>query len=303
MLTRTPRPIQWLFLATTALTVACGGGGEADPAYRGVEPAPVVAQPREPLPPPLPGPDDRQHMNALALLEAVSVAGALSGGAIQFLSVKPSSGHCVFLSGSYRLDVDGVPQTSLLTGNHSFAAEFNECLMDGLVGTQLNGTVAGSYAGLKPNGSYTQTTIVSMRGTQLSFYSDLYAVTGVGSVTSSYLLTDIGLTTMVTPSVGFALTNHETGNVAIFEGGDYRSAYDWSTQAGHWSLNDLRLVVAGNRYTVDGRLHWRVAPGGGGLLFGLGDVRVSRDGALHARLYGDANGNLRSEILVPLVRF
>lgn len=42
MLSPKVRPIQWLFLSATALTVACGGSDEPDPAYRSVQPAPSI---------------------------------------------------------------------------------------------------------------------------------------------------------------------------------------------------------------------------------------------------------------------
>ena len=110
-------------------------------------------------------------------------------------------------------------------------------------------------------------------------------------------------TTTYTPTIGSTLVNNATGNVATFGGGSYSSGYGpvppGSASAGHVELKDLIVTIGGTSYALNGSLH-SVFAFSAEETSHSGEVRITRNGSLMARVYGDGTWKLRTEILGPL---
>ena len=94
-----------------------------------------------------------------------------------------------------------------------------------------------------------------------------------------------------------------TGNVAIFGGGSFSSGdgpipAGWAS-GGLLEFNDLVISIGGTSYTLKGSLH---------LVYGFsgeqsahsGEVRITVNKSLVARVYGEGSGKLRAESLSPV---
>ena len=218
-----------------------------------------------------------------------------------------TSGPCIDGSGSLQTSLDGASPakgTVLPPGRHTFAVTFANCLVDGLVGIRLNGVAAAAYTSTDPNDLAALVSVNSMRGTgSLGLHSDIYDVTADGSGTWTRARRDTGRsTTTYSPAVGSRLLNNLTTNVATFGGGSY-AVTDHEPTPGSASLvqreyNNLAVAINGTDYILSGSL--LSTYGFDSSRNHSGEVRITSNSALVARVYGDG-GAFRVEVLVPLV--
>jgi len=210
-----------------------------------------------------------------------------------------------------QMSLDGAPTPAVLpTGSHTFAASFDRCYVDFLVGTWLDGTASSTYAATDLNELTAQVSANSMRGKLANFRSDLYDVTADGSATWTRVRTGTAWTTSwaetttYRPTIGSTLTNNSTNNVATFEGGSYTQSWGPPPPGGtaiHEEFDDLAVAVSGTSYTLNGSLdsfYWNV-----GTRSYTGEIRITSCGTLVARIYADASGARQTEILTPLASF
>ena len=173
--------------------------------------------------------------------------------------------------------------------------------------TSLNGAASAVYTTTDLNDLPALVSLNSVqgRGEGVSYLSDLNDVTADGSGTWTRLRTDTWVTTTYTPTIGSTLVNNATGNVATFQGGSYSSSDgprpSGASAVAHEEFDNLAVAIGGTSYTLNGNLH---------SFYGFssentytGEVRITSNGTLVARIYGDASGALRTEVLSPLVSF
>jgi hypothetical protein len=195
----------------------------------------------------------------------------------------------------------------LPAGSHTFAVTFSNCLVDGLVGTTLNGTASAAYTSVDLSDVTAQVSASSMRGTLLALRSGLHDVTSDGSGTWRRVTTSAGSTTTYAPNSGSRLVNNLTSNTAAFAGGSYSSGYALPPPPGASAsvLQDfanLAVAVNGTDYVLDGNLQ-SVYGFTGNEARHTGEVRITSNGTMVARVYGDQNGGFRIEVLSALQPF
>ena len=105
------------------------------------------------------------------------------------------------------------------------------------------------------------------------------------------------------PTNGARLTNNATTAVATFGGGTYEVASDRTTSGGSFRYRDLRVSVNGTPYVLDGTYQLGYAGGGAMRLIGSGEVQITSDSVLVARLLVEADGRPRAEVFKPLMPF
>jgi hypothetical protein len=213
----------------------------------------------------------------------------------------------------YRLFLNGRPPspgTVLPTGSNDYAVTFTKCPVDLLVGTTLDGTASAAYTSADLKQVVTALVSVhSMRGRLVAYRSDLYDVTADGSGTWTRARTggagstSAAESTTYTPTIGSTLVNNVTGNAAIFGGGSF-SSEDGPIPPGWASallleFNDLVTSIGGTSYTLKGSLHL-VYGSSGEQSAHSGEVRITVNESLVARVYGDGSGKLRAESLSPV---
>jgi hypothetical protein len=278
-----------------ALTAGCGGGDDASSV--------ATPRPRAPATPRAQPPD----AVALRLFEAAALHASLATAPLAYTVASDNeiwpSGPCAASSGSLQASLDGAsvgPGTFLPTGSHTLDVTFAGCLIDGLIGQTLNGTASVAYTGTSSADLTAQASANSIRGTLLAYHSDLHDVAAHGSGT----LTRTQLGMVYAPAVGSMLVNNQTRNVATFGGGSYSYTYNalpvqvpGTTQTSTLltEFNDLAVAINGTPYVLNGSLNFP------GLSWGSGEVRITSNGALIARIYGD--GGPRTEVLSPLAPF
>jgi len=198
------------------------------------------------------------------------------------------------------------PGTRLATGSHALAVSYAHCQVYGggwEPETILHGAASAAYTTTDLNDLPVQVSLNSVQGTGdgVAYRSDLYDVTADGSGTWTRLRTDTSETTTYTPTIGSTLTNNETTHVATFGGGSYTSS--WGPPLPGFSdsrkeeFDNLVITINGVTCTLNGGLQSVYE---GGTNFYFGEVRITSDGILVARIFGDANASLRSEVLAPL---
>jgi hypothetical protein len=84
--------------------------------------------------------------------------------------------------------------------------------------------------------------------------------------------------------------------VATFGGGSYSAIRHPGNRSEH-RFDNLKVVISGTEYTLDGSLETTFADP---KTF-TGEVRITHNGTLAARIYGDVRNALTVEVLVPLV--
>jgi len=213
--------------------------------------------------------------------------------------------------GCVQMSLDGAPTPPVLpTGSHVFAARFDRCYVDLLVGTWLSGTASSQYTATDLNELTAQISVQSMRGRLVEFHSDLYDVTADGSGTWTRVRTGTpwtmswAETTTYVPTIGSTLTNNSTTNVATFGGGSY--THSWGPfvpdrTENHDQFDNLEVAISGTRYILNGNFTWVYERSGNRPV--SGEVRITSNGTLVARIYGGASGELRTEVLSPLASF
>jgi hypothetical protein len=244
----------------------------------------------------------------LRIYEAPSILARLASAAIGQTTIDYKTwtdGPCVFGDGSLRTSLDGVPlanRSVLPTGNHTLMATFSQCLVDGLVGSTLDGTATASYSSADLSSLSASVAANSLSATVFAFNSDLFSVTADGSGSWIRTRTASSDTTTFAPSAGSRLADNRSAWTATFGGGSY-SQVAYVPPAGLSAV--LRDVFDNVLVTIDGRAYLLT----GDLQFlyrfdssasHVGEVRITSDGTLVARLYGDSAGVLRIEVLGPL---
>jgi hypothetical protein len=276
---------------------ACGGGDSGSAQATASPPTGAAAQ---------------IHANtARRLYDSAAVLGSLTASALVHATSDYqvwTTGPCVFGNGSLLASLDGgsITKGTLPAGSHTFAVAFNNCLVDGLVGVTLNGTASAAYTSVDLSDVTALVSANSMRGTLLAFRSDLYDVTAEGSGTWRRVRSSTGETSTYTPTIGSTLVNNLTTNVATFEGGTYSTGQaappPGSSASVQQHFANLAVAVNGTKYILDGNLQ-SVYGFVGNEGKHTGEVRITSNGTLLARIYGGVNGAFSIEILSPLVPF
>jgi hypothetical protein len=212
-----------------------------------------------------------------------------------------TTGQCT-VWGQVEASLDGAAAPGVLpAGSHTFSVTFfDECMEgDPMAGKGLTGMISAAYV----TADWDELTAeVSASSMWVVCCSGGYDFTANGGGTWSRSLTTSTMT--YAPSVGSTLTNNRTGRMATFGGGSYSTGFR-STPYGGWlqsgraDFNDLTIALGGTSYVLSGRLE--VEP-----LYrttGHGELRITSNGSLVARLYADASGMLRTEVLTPLGPF
>jgi hypothetical protein len=214
-----------------------------------------------------------------------------------------------------QLSLDGQspsPGTVVPTGSHTFAVTFTRCPVDLLIGTSLDGAASAAYSGSYPSELSALVSVNSMRGQLVCFHSDLCDVTADGSgnwtrvSTGTPGTTTFAPTTTYTPTIGSTLVNNLTTGVATFEGGSISRGYGppppGAAGSGHEEFDNLVIAINGTSYTLNGSLQ-SVYAYAADQTSHTGEVRITSDGTLIARVYGDGSWRLRTEVLSPLNPF
>ncbi len=275
-------------------TSGCGGGSNES------------SEPFVPTPP-VAAPSASESAAVFGLLEAAGIHLSLSAAPLMHVAVggEPiwTDGPCVFGQGSLqaRLDGSSAPKgTHLPPGAHSFEVTFADCLVDGLSGITLTGRSALTYDSTDAVGMTVVSFADAMRGTLLAMRSALHDVTAQGAGTLTRSRTGPAPSETYAPAAGATLQNNKTGNVATFQGGAYARTEvappAGASAATRQEFTKLTIILDGRTYEVDGRLD-SVYGFTKGQDSHTGEVRVTRDGALAARVYGDAEGALKVEVL------
>jgi len=294
----------WLLpIFGAALMAACGGGG-----YDTATTGSGIGGGGSPAPTPAP----LNPGTVLNLYESVELLASLTASALVHATSDYevwTTGPCVFGSGSLLAALDGGPATreALPAGSHTFAVTFSNCLVDGLVGVTLNGTASAAYTSVDLRDVTALVSANSMRGTLLALRSGLHDVTSDGSGTWRRVTTSAGSTTTYTPNVGSKLVNNLTSNAAAFAGGSYSSGYALPPPPGasaslRQDFASLAVAVNGTEYILEGNLQ-SVYGFTGNEARHTGEVRITSNGTLVARIYGDVNGVFRIEVLTALQPF
>ena len=295
-----------LFALGAAAVSACGGAS-GGPVQTGLTPSP------EPTHPPAAQPAARPDVTALRLYDSASVHSVLAVSPLFWTLLSDdemwTAGPCIFDSGSVEISLDGAsmttPGTILPTGSHRLGANFAHCLVDGLGGVVLHGTAATAYTTDDRSDLTALVSVSSLRGTGAAYQSDLYDVTADGSGTWRRMRTDITWAETYRPTAGSTLVNNSTAQVATFEDGSYSFFWDASLPDAAGALDqdfdDLRVSIIGTSYTLKG--HLQIVYDRSSKRSYAGEVRITNDGALVARIYGDAGGALRTETLIPLAPY
>jgi len=307
----------WL-AALCTLVAACGWGTEG-PLQKAPPPPGPVALPVPTVPPPttpeptstppepeLP-PAAQLDVVALRLYEAASVHSSLAAGVFNYTIFDDdtlwTASSCLQLS----LDGSAVVTHGIVlpTGSHTYGASFPGCIVDFLVGTSLNGATVAEYTTADRDNITARVSVSSLRGRLVAYRSDLYDVTADGSGNWSRQRAGTTWAETYQPAAGSTLANNTTTRVATFEGGSYSFFWDaaWTDSAGSRDedFDDLRVAIGGTSYTLKG--HLQIVYDRSSDRSYAGEVRITRDGALIARIYGDEHQALRTETLTPLAPF
>jgi hypothetical protein len=293
-----------LFVIASFLA-ACGGSDTSPPGN-----ASAPATPAPPAASPAPATSAADRAAVMRLYEATALHAQLAASPLYFIANdngKPwTTGPCATGEGSLQSTLDGGPVTpgvALPTGSHSYAILFTNCRVDGLLGMDLSGTAVANYTTTDWKTVTASVRLESMRGTGLSFLSDLNDVTGEGSGT--WTSTDGGSTYRYAPSRGSRLVNNLTSGVAVFQGGTH-SVTQLTAPAGYSAaarvvFESIAITLNEVTYVLDGSLNAVFSPGSQGSY--TGEVRITSEGMLVGRVYGDGSTQLKAELLRPLAPF
>ena len=310
---------------SVALVSACGGGNDGAGPDSGVPDSVVVPDAGAPdagvadagvadagvpdagvpdVGPPPPPPPPPPDAAVFRLYDSAAVHASLAASPIFYATFWEWENYRVWDGGGcLQASLDGsppAPGTVLPTGSHTFAVTFDHCYVDYLVGTRLNGTASAAYTRNDLNDLTALVSVHSMRGTLANYQSDLYDVTADGSGTWTRVRTGGSVDNyFYTPTIGSTLVNNLTSNIATFTGGSYSSSYD--SASGQQDFNNLAIAVSGTGYVLNGSMHTVYAYGTASSH--TGEVRITSNGHLMARIYADGSRDLRIEVLSPLVPF
>ena len=296
-------------LSTLLMAAAAVSGCDS-----GSSPTAAVNQPAVTTPPPTTAPPSTEldTDTALSLYESAWLQASLTASALEYGTMNyqvRTTGACVFGSGSMLATLDGGPVSAglLPAESHTFEVTFRDCLIDGLASISLNGTASAVYTSVDLTDVTAMVSTSSIRGTGLALRSSLRDVASEGSGTWRRLTAGSGFTTTTyTPAVGSTLVNNLTGNSATFLGGSYSSGQTppppGSSASVQQDFANLTVSINGTEYILDGTLQ-SVYGFVGNQGRHTGEVRITSNGALVARVYGDANSMFSIEVLTALVPF
>ena len=216
-----------------------------------------------------------------------------------------TGGPCVFEQGSMHGSLDGglspAAGTRLPPGSHTYVASFANCLVEWW-GVELNGTASAAYTAAEWSHLTATVSADSVRGKGLAFLSELRDVTADGSGA----WTQAGSSTKswsYTPASGSRLVNNLTSNVATFRGGSYSEiqypAPPGTSAAMEQRFDNLQVDINGTQYILTGSLDSRYGFVGGQATH-TGEIRITSNGTLVARIYGGVPNGLAIEVLVPV---
>ena len=269
--------------------------------------------PTEPSPPAPTGPtapSAPQRLAALALFDAASVHAGMTTSPLTWATAVDGqvwTGRCDAFEGDGSLQgsLDGglspTSGTTLPTGSHTYVVSFSKCLVDSW-STELNGVASAVYNAAEWSNVTATVSADSMRGRGLDFLSDLDDATADGSAVWTRVASST-VTTTYTPATGSRLVNNLTTNVATFGGGSYSEIQYPSLQGTSFRrdqrFDDLKVAINGTEYTLNGSLAVQRVVGSQQTY--TGEVRITNNGTLVARIYGDVRNALATEVLAPLV--
>jgi hypothetical protein len=291
-----------------AATFVSGCSSGSSPAVA-VNPPPTTTAPPTTTPPP---PTALKTDTAFSLYEAAWMQASLTASALEHATASYrvwTTAACVFGSGSMLVALDGGPVTAgpLPAGSHTFEVTFRDCLVDGLAGISLNGTASAVYTSVDLTDLTAMVSTSSMRGTGLALSSGLSDVTAKGSGTWRRVSTGEGYTTTTyEPATGSTLINNLTGHSLTFLGGTYSSGQtpppSGSSASVQQDFVNLKVAIDGTEYVLDGSLR-SVYGFVGNQGSHTGEIRITSNGAVVARVFGDTNGGFRIDVLSDLVPF
>jgi hypothetical protein len=268
---------------------------------------PPAAPWETPTPPRGPEPSASQRLAALALFDAAGVHAFLTTSLLTYGTddgkVLWTNGPCAFGQGSMQGALDGgltpTPGTLLPTGSHTYVVTFSNCPVNywGNEAFELDGVASVAYSTAEWKSDLSaMVSADSVRGREFGARSGLNDVTADGSGVWTRSSHD---STTYTPATGSRLVNNSTSSVARFGGGSYsliRSSSQGTPSRSH-RFDNLKVTVNGTEYTLNGSL---IEISASSITY-AGEIRITTDGMLVARIYGDGGNDLRVEVLVPLV--
>jgi hypothetical protein len=202
-----------------------------------------------------------------------------------------TSGPCIENSGSRQASLDGSPPVAgarLPTGSHTYTVTFANCLVDGLSGITLNGAATALYATADWTDVTAQVSTGPMRATgSVDPFGILSDVSAFGSGTWRLAAALDTSSETYTPAIGSTLVNNRSTNVITFQGGSFSRGYDGtaSTAVYRQTLDNLAITLNGTSYLLDGTLQSSYVNGS---LVGAGEVRITSNGVLVARVFMDS---------------
>ena len=295
-------------VAAALSATACGGDSAVPP------PPPPQLPPPPAAPPPTSAPallTERGQIDAaFALLELVQVHARLSTSALDFplptASTMPTSGPCALGEGSFQISLVPTLPSPAPGSSRRLSVRLSNCLVDGLVGIRLDGKQLAEIAadeGSGPGDFSAGLVLDAMHGVgSLGLWSPIGDVTAVGGGSLQSVQVNGETIRTFMPTSGSRLTNNATTAVATFGGGTYEIASDRTISGGSFHYRDLRFSINGTPYVLDGT--YRLGYAGGTMrLIGSGEVQITSDGVLVARLLVEADGWPRAEVFKPLTPF
>jgi hypothetical protein len=209
-----------------------------------------------------------------------------------------TSGSCK-VWGTLQASLDGAPALPMLpTGSHTYEVTFADCMGgDPMAGVWWDGALSAAYVSADLNDL---TALVSANSMTFACCGGSgWYMTADGSGTWTRVRTSTARTLIYTPTIGATLINNHTAHVATFGGGSYSSSFSppvGNASSGREVFDNLTVAVGATSYILHGRIESGAGTGYSG------EVRITSNGTLVARLYGD-RGALRTEVLSPLDPF
>jgi hypothetical protein len=289
--------------ACAGLAGACDGGSDMAPAPQAASAQPAAIQP---VPTPSPA--------ALALFEAARVHYAMTTAPFMWFDAKGAAptawldGHCALNEGSAQDSLDGgSPAASvgpvLPSGSHTYSVNFLNCRVDGLSGISMMGSTSVAYSTTDWRELTAQVSPGSIRATgSVDPHGVLADVSATGSGTWTLTTSSDARTDTYTPAAGSTLVNNLTTHAITFQSGSLVLQNRWGPVAFssyRATLNEVVLTLKGVTYVMDGSVQISRTSG---VDWGIGEVLVSRDGALVARIF-TSGASIQAEAYATLESF
>jgi len=240
---------------------------------------------------------------ALALLDAAYIHASIAASPLTWAApdgrVNWTNGSCDgngSLQASLDADVPPASGTVLPTGSHTYVVAFSNCLVDGWSAV-LTGSASAAYTVAEWSNVTATVSADSVRGVGLEFLSELSEVTADGSAAWTSSGSSPNTRTYI-PAAGARLVNNSTGNAATFGGGSYSMTRHPGGRT-EQRFDNLNVALNGVAYTLNGSLHSTF----GDRATHTGEVRITSNGTLVARVYGDARNALTVEVVMKLGPF